>query len=108
MFWGCISTNGVGALYVINGIMDQHVNIDILKNNLCASANKLGLGSSFVFQYDNDLKHSAVRTKEWLLYNAPRQLKTPPQSPDLNPIEHLWDELNQRVKARRITNKDGL
>ena len=24
----------------------------------------------------------------------------PAQSPDLNPIEHLWDELEQRLRAR--------
>jgi len=26
-------------------------------------------------------------------------LKWPPQSPDLNPIEHLWDVVEQEIRA---------
>ena len=35
-------------------------------------------------------------------------LPWPSQSPDLNPIEHLWDELGRRVGAENIKNKDDL
>ncbi|GFV54980.1 hypothetical protein TNCV_1663471 [Trichonephila clavipes] len=44
------------------------------------SATKLGLGSSFRFQHDNDPKHTAETVKLWLLNNVPNQLHTPPQS----------------------------
>jgi transposase len=31
------------------------------------------------------------------------QMTRPPQSPDLNPIEMVWDELDRRVKEKQPT-----
>lgn len=108
MVWGCLSSSGVGNLVFIDGIMDQYGYLNILRNNLKQSAEKLGLGCRYVFQQDNDPKHTAKRVKEWLIHNVPKQLKTPPQSPDLNPIEHLWDELGRRVKNHNTRTKEEL
>ncbi|CAM2719031.1 unnamed protein product [Rotaria socialis] len=36
------------------------------------------------------------------------KLKWPPQSPDLNPIEHIWDELERRLKPHSPKNKNEL
>jgi len=35
-------------------------------------------------------------------------VKTPPQSPDLNPIEHWWAYLKKRVGIRSPKTKDDL
>ena len=32
----------------------------------------------------------------------------PPYSPDMNPIENLWNELKRRVEARNATNIEEL
>ena len=87
--WGCMSANGVGNLIFIDGIMDKNVYLNILKTNINESAQKMGLENDFYFQEDNDPKHTAWVVRMWLLYNAPKMLVTPPQSPDINPIEHL-------------------
>ncbi|GFW42849.1 transposable element Tcb1 transposase [Trichonephila clavipes] len=79
LVWGCMAANGIGKLCFIDGIATARTYIDILRHNLQSSAQKLGFGTSYVFQQDNDPKHTANLTREWLLYNSPRQLKTPPQ-----------------------------
>lgn len=35
-------------------------------------------------------------------------LITPPQRPDLNPIEHLWDHLDKRIRNHTISSKAQL
>lgn len=108
MVWGCMAASGVGELVFIDGTMDKMVFLNILKENLHKSADKLDLAGNFHFQQDNDPKHTAHIVKEWLLYNTPHTLKTPPQSPDMNPIEHLWDVLDKRIRKHAITSKAHL
>lgn len=108
MVWGCMSAKGVGKLHFIEGTMDHKMYIDILKENLPASVERLGLTGNYTFMQDNDPKHTAYNTRMYLLYNTPKVMKTPAQSPDLNPIEHLWDELERRIRTHTITDKTSL
>lgn len=108
MVWGCMAASGVGNLHFIDGIMNKHVYLAILKKNLKESVQKLGIEDNFKFYQDNDPKHSAHDVRSWLLYNCPKVIKTPAQSPDLNVIEHLWDELGRRMQDRMCTSKEQL
>lgn len=108
MVWGCMSASGVGELVFIEGMMTKEVYLDILRENLHRSAEKLGIRGTFKFYQDNDPKHKAHVVREWLLYNCPKVLETPPQSPDLNPIEHIWDELQRKVKRVQVTSRADL
>ncbi|GFW90916.1 hypothetical protein TNCV_2419091 [Trichonephila clavipes] len=69
------------------------------------SSRKLGLGSSFSFQHDNDPKHTAEIMKLRLLYTVPNQLHKPLQLLDLNPIKYLWDLLDCRIRHHNISIK---
>ena len=108
MVWGCMSASGVGKIEFIDEKMDQHLYRSILERNLVASAGKLGLGTEFIFQHDNDPKHKAGSVTRYLAANGINVLDWVAQSPDLNPIEHLWSVVEKRMKDRAPKNKNEL
>ena len=54
----------------------------------------------FLFQHYNAPVHKERSIQKWFVEISVEELDWPAQSPDLNPIEHLWDELEHRLRAR--------
>ncbi|KAK6292578.1 hypothetical protein J4Q44_G00371620 [Coregonus suidteri] len=97
-----------GQLHRIKGTMDGAMYRQILGENLLPSARALKMGHGWVFQHDNDPKHTAKATKEWLKKKHIKVLEWPSQSPYLNLIENLWRELKVRVAKRQPRNLNDL
>ncbi|CAH1406751.1 unnamed protein product [Nezara viridula] len=64
---------------------------------------KVGIRHNFIFQDDSDVEqHTALKRREWVLYNVPNQLASPPQPPELNTIQRSSFHLNFKVRKQKV------
>ena len=47
---------------------------------------------------DNDPKHTSIKAREIMEELNVNWWKTPPESPDMNPIENIWHELKEKLR----------
>lgn len=58
------------------------------------------IGNNFILMQDNARPHVARCVTEYLDEVGITRMNWPAYSPDMNPIEHLWDILGRRLRSR--------
>lgn len=97
LVWGGISKRGVTPLVIFNGMMDSTFYQGILNGYLIPFINTT-FADHHRFQQDNDPKHVSRSTKLFMQERGINWWETPPESPDLNPIENVWHELKYHIR----------
>ena len=77
MVWGGFAAHGVGILHRINGIMNKEVYNELLENVMIPNADILFGQENYIFQQDNDPKHTAHINRDFLVDNQVPTLDWP-------------------------------
>jgi transposase len=107
MAWGGISEKGKTPLFCFTNIMDGPFYVSILQTQLAPAAQNM-YGRSWRLQQDNDPKHTCRVAKDFLAQNRVKVMDWPANSPDLNPIENLWQIIKNKVEKRMPQNVEEL
>ena len=93
--WGGISKKGATNVVIFTGLMDAECYTQILSAGLLPFVHSKFLNMAFHFQQDNDPKHTSRLAREIFAWENINWWRTPPESPDLNPMERVWSHMKQ-------------
>ena len=99
MVWDGIMGKGKTNLIIVQGSRNAQGNINqILQPEAVPFLQRHGPA---ILMYDNARPHVASICRQFLNRNNVNVLPWPAVSPDMNPIEHIWDYLGRKIRSRR-------
>lgn len=108
--WAGISRKGRTGICIFDGTMNAVLYCQILQKTLLPFIKDVFPAGECThrFMQDNDPKHVSKLAQKFLKDNDVNWWRTPPESPDANPIENLWHELKEFVRSTKPQSKDDL
>ncbi|GFX60779.1 transposable element Tcb1 transposase [Trichonephila clavipes] len=100
LVWGGIILGSRTHLHVQSMTMTGHIYRDVILEQHVRLF-RGAMGAEFLFMDDNARPHRANILDECLQSEDITRMDWPAYSPDLNPIEHVWDMLGRRIAARQ-------
>ena len=102
MVWCCMTWEGLGYSCKIDTTLDGELYSQILTGELMESIKYYGYHKAdIIFQHDNDPKHKSKDATSTIENLGLKVLDWPSQSPDMNPIEHLWDHIERELRKKQ-------
>lgn len=101
MVWGGIMGGRKTDLIVVRGNLNAQRYIDEILRPVVVPYLRQNHG---ILMHDNARPHTAAITRNFLNQNNIGVLAWPARSPDLNPIEHIWDLLGRKVRKNHVIN----
>lgn len=103
MLWGTFSWASPGPVVVVERTMNATGYLNIIADQLHPYMASVFPAGNGIFQQDNAPCHKAKIVLEWFReHDAEFQLMSwPPNSPDINPIEHIWDVMGRQLRGQR-------
>ncbi|OAF66005.1 hypothetical protein A3Q56_06276, partial [Intoshia linei] len=96
MIWGCISMEKGSRVKIVSGRLNSIGYRNILNESLKPFL-KVGEFTNPKFQQDNAPCHKARLIIDWMQENGIQLMNWPPNTPDVNIIEHVWPRLKAKI-----------
>jgi len=105
--WGCLLKSNKLIIEIYEKTMDSNKYIEILKIHLLKLMD-INKDVKLLYQQDNAPCHTSFSTISFFSENKIEVMYWPPNSPDLNPIENIWNILKRNIGNVIIKNKQEL
>lgn len=109
MIWGSIGPNGYQSdlLWFNQRVNSQYYCQSLINNRIFFNLYQ-NFGFNWQWQEDNAPPHRSLFTKSVIEKNVPRKITWPARSPDLSPIEQVWDLMKSRISGYWFDSKEQL